>query len=46
LATGIEQLIHAEHALHVLEVMQAARESQATGKRIALQSTFPYPVVK
>ena len=46
LATGIEPLIHAEHALHVLEVMQAARESQATGKRIALQSTFPYPVVK
>ncbi|HEX6226935.1 MAG TPA: Gfo/Idh/MocA family oxidoreductase [Chryseolinea sp.] len=46
LVTGIEPLIHAEHALHVLEVMQAARESQATGKRIALQSTFPYPVVK
>ena len=46
LATGIEPLIHAEHALHVLEIMQAARESQATGKRIALQSTFPYPVVK
>jgi predicted dehydrogenase len=46
LATGIEPLINAEHALHVLEVMQAARESQATGKRITLQSTFPYPVVK
>ncbi len=46
LVTGIEPLINAEHALHVLEVMQAARESQATGKRIALQSTFPYPVVK
>ena len=46
LVTGIEPLIHAEHALHVLEVMQAARESQATGKRITLQSAFPYPVVK
>lgn len=46
LATGIEPLINAEHALHVLEVMQAARESQETGKRIKLQSTFPYPVVK
>jgi hypothetical protein len=46
LVTGIEPLIHAEHALHVLEIMQAARESQATGKRIALQSAFPYPVVK
>lgn len=46
LVTGIEPLINAEHALHVLEVMQAARESQSAGKRIALQSTFPYPVVK
>ncbi len=46
LVTGIEPLINAEHALHVLEVMQAARESQETGKRVALQSTFPYPVVK
>ena len=46
LVTGIEPLINADHALHVLEVMQAARESQATGKRITLQSTFPYPVVK
>jgi predicted dehydrogenase len=46
LVTGIEPLINAEHALHVLEVMEAARESQATGKRIPLQSTFPYPVVK
>ena len=46
MVTGKEPLINAEHALHVLEVMQAARESQATGKRITLQSTFPYPVVK
>lgn len=46
LVTGIEPLIHSEHALHVLEIMEAARESQATGKRISLQSSFPYPVVK
>jgi predicted dehydrogenase len=46
LSTGVEPLINAEHALHVLEVMQAARESQATGKRVTLQSVFPYPVVK
>jgi predicted dehydrogenase len=46
LATHLEPLINAEHALHVLEIMEAARESQATGKRITLQSVFPYPVVK
>ncbi len=46
LVTNREPLINAEHALHVLEIMEAARESQATGKRIALQSVFPYPVVK
>ena len=46
LAKGTEPLINAEHALHVLEIMEAARESQATGRRITLQSVFPYPVVK
>jgi predicted dehydrogenase len=45
LATGDEPLIAAEHALHVLEVIEAARKSQATGKRIALKSSFKYPVV-
>ena len=44
--TGIEPLINAEHALHVLEIMEATRASQATGKRIKLVSKFPYPVVK
>ena len=46
LAKGTEPLINAEHALHVLEIMESARESQATGRRITLQSVFPYPVVK
>ncbi|MDX1909503.1 MAG: Gfo/Idh/MocA family oxidoreductase [Bacteroidia bacterium] len=45
LATGTEPLIAAEHALHVLDVIQAARASQATGKRIRLTSTFKWPVV-
>jgi predicted dehydrogenase len=42
---GNEPLIAAEHALHVLEVIEATRASQATGKRIALKSTFKFPVV-
>ena len=43
--TGKEPLIAAEHALHVLEVIEAARESGNTGKKITLQSTFKWPVV-
>jgi len=46
LLTGKEPLINAEHALHVLEIIEAARGSQETGKRITLQSSFPWPVVK
>jgi predicted dehydrogenase len=46
LSTGVEPLINAEHALHVLEVIEAARLSQATGKRVPLTSVFPYPVVR
>jgi predicted dehydrogenase len=45
LATGKEPLITAEHALHVLEIIEAARNSGASGKRIALESTFKWPVV-
>lgn len=45
LATGKEPLINAEHALHVLEIIEAARESQAEGKRINLKSTFKWPIV-
>jgi predicted dehydrogenase len=39
-----ELLAKPEHALHVLEIITAARESQATGRRIPLTSTFPWPV--
>jgi predicted dehydrogenase len=45
LVTGKELLVTPEHALHVLEIITAARESSATGRRIALRSTFPWPVV-
>jgi predicted dehydrogenase len=44
LATGKEFLVQPEHALHVLEVIQAARESQETGKRVTLTSTFQRPI--
>jgi predicted dehydrogenase len=46
LAENTEPLIAAEHSLHVLEIIGAARESQATGKRINLESKFKWPVVK
>ena len=45
MATGKEPLINTEHSLHVLEIIEAARNSQAQGKRITLQSKFPWPVV-
>jgi len=45
LVTRKELLVTPEHALHVLEVITAARESSASGKRIALTSTFNWPVV-
>lgn len=46
LATGQDLLITPEHALHVLEIIQATRESQAAGRRIPLTSTFRWPVVR
>ena len=46
LATGKEPLITPEHALHVVEIITAARESQATGRRIDLTSTFRWPVIE
>lgn len=45
LVTGEEPLINAEHALHVLEIIEAARESGQTGKRIGLESGFKWPVI-
>jgi hypothetical protein len=34
-----------EHALHVTEIIAAAHESQEKGRRVALTSTFRWPVV-
>ena len=45
LATGKEPLFTPEHALHVVDIMVAARQSQQTGRRIDLHSTFNWPVV-
>ena len=41
----IEPKISADHALHVLEVIEAARASSAGGKKIKLQSTFKWPMM-
>lgn len=45
LVTGKELLVTPEHALHVLEIITAARESSATGRRVELTSRFKFPVV-
>ncbi|MBY0434629.1 MAG: Gfo/Idh/MocA family oxidoreductase [Cyclobacteriaceae bacterium] len=45
MVTGEEPLIAAQHALHVLEIIEAARTSGQTGKKIAIESTFKWPVV-
>jgi predicted dehydrogenase len=44
LATGNETLITPEHALHVVEILEAARSSGESGGRVALQSTFKWPL--
>jgi predicted dehydrogenase len=40
-----EPRINVEHALHVLEIIEAARKSSETGMKIKLQSKFPWPIV-
>jgi predicted dehydrogenase len=45
LVKGIEPRINAEHALHVLEIIEAARKSSATGTKIKLKSKFPWPML-
>jgi len=42
---GIEPRINTDHALHVLEIIEAARKSSATGMKIKLQSKFRWPLV-
>jgi predicted dehydrogenase len=45
LVTGKEPYINVEHALHVLEIIEASRESGASGKKVNLTSTFRWPMV-
>jgi predicted dehydrogenase len=45
LVTGRELLVTPEQALHVLEIITGARESQETGKRVSLTSTFHWPIL-
>jgi predicted dehydrogenase len=42
---GTEPRINVEHALHVLEIIEGARKSSATGQKIKLESTFKWPMV-
>jgi predicted dehydrogenase len=44
LLEGKPSAITAEHGLHVLEVMNACHESQRTGRRVRVESTFPWPI--
>jgi predicted dehydrogenase len=46
LVNGTEPRINVEHALHVLEIIEAARKSSANGMKIKLKSKFPWPIVK
>ena len=45
LSKGTEPLINVEHALHVLEIIEAARESGASGRKVKLESSFKWPLV-
>jgi predicted dehydrogenase len=46
LVNGTEPRINVEHALHVLEIIEAARKSSASGMKIKLKSKFPWPIIK
>ena len=45
LVTGRELLVTPEQALHVLEIITAARESSGTDRHVALTSTFRWPLI-
>ncbi len=45
MVNGVDPIITTLHSLHVLEIIEAARKSQATGTRIPLKSTFKWPLV-
>lgn len=45
IVTGVEPKINVEHALHVLEIIEAARKSSSSGRKVKLESTFTWPMV-
>ena len=45
LSKATEPLINVEHALHVLEIIEAARESGTSGRKIKLESGFKWPLL-
>jgi predicted dehydrogenase len=45
LLSGRTGLITPEHGIHVLEVMNACHQSQRTGRRVAIETTFPWPII-
>jgi predicted dehydrogenase len=44
LLSGQPTLITPEHGLHVLEVMNACHESQRTGRRVSIETSFKWPI--
>lgn len=44
LATGRELPVTPEQAIHVLEILRAAIESQRAGRRVKLDTTFTWPI--
>jgi predicted dehydrogenase len=44
LATGKEPLFTPDHALHVVEIITAARQAQKDGRRVKMRSTFKWPI--
>src|SRR6478736_2896882 len=42
IVNGTEPRINVEHALHVLEIIEGARKSSASGQKIKLESTFKW----
>ncbi len=45
MAKATDPMITTLHALHVLEIIEAARKSQETGTRIPLESSFNWPLI-
>lgn len=45
MSKGVDPVLTTLHSLHVLEIIEAARKSQATGTRIPLKSTFKWPLM-